>query len=49
AAGDRRFAPDNLLLDSRNANFIAIVDKASGKVVWRLGPNLPPIDPKSAR
>ncbi|HEJ9865124.1 TPA: aryl-sulfate sulfotransferase [Pseudomonas aeruginosa] len=49
AAGDRRFAPENLLLDSRNANFIAIVDKASGKVVWRLGPNLPPIDPKSAR
>ncbi|WP_263263310.1 aryl-sulfate sulfotransferase [Pseudomonas sp. RIT-PI-S] len=40
-AGDTRFAPDNLLLDSRNANFIAIIDKHSGKVVWRLGPNLP--------
>ncbi len=36
-AGDKRFNPDNLLLDSRNANFIAIIDKHSGKVVWRLG------------
>ncbi|SFC55875.1 Arylsulfotransferase (ASST) [Pseudomonas citronellolis] len=49
AAGDKRFAPDNLLFDSRNANFIAIIDKASGKVVWRLGPNLPPIDPRNAQ
>lgn len=49
AAGDQRFAPDNLLFDSRNANFIAIIDKASGKVVWRLGPNLPPIDPRNAQ
>lgn len=49
AAGDKRFAPDNLLFDSRNANFIAIIDKASGKVAWRLGPNLPPIDPRNAQ
>ncbi|KTC39313.1 ArsR family transcriptional regulator [Pseudomonas sp. ABAC61] len=47
-AGDKRFAPDNLLIDSRNANFIAILDKHSGKVVWRLGPNLLPINPKTA-
>ncbi|WP_095170645.1 aryl-sulfate sulfotransferase [Pseudomonas sp. Irchel 3H3] len=47
-AGDKRFAPDNLLIDSRNANFIAIIDKNSGKVVWHLGPNLPPINPKTA-
>jgi len=39
--GDRRFAPDNLLLDSRNANFIVIIDRHSGKVVWRLGPDYP--------
>lgn len=38
-AGDKRFAPDNIIIDSRNANFIAIIDQASGKVVWRLGPN----------
>ncbi len=48
-AGDKRFNPDNLLLDSRNANFIAIIDKKTGKVVWRLGPNLPLINPKTAQ
>lgn len=48
-AGDKRFAPDNLLLDSRNSNFIAIIDKASGKVVWHLGPNLPALNPKTAQ
>lgn len=47
-AGDKRFAPDNLLFDSRNANFIAIIDKQSGKVVWRLGPNLPTINPRTS-
>ncbi|MBA4285300.1 MAG: ArsR family transcriptional regulator [Xanthomonadaceae bacterium] len=41
AAGDARFAPDNLLIDSRNANFIAIIDRRSGKVVWSLGPQHP--------
>ncbi len=38
-AGDRRFHPDNLIFDARNANFIAIIDRQSGKVVWRLGPH----------
>lgn len=41
-AGDTRFAPDNLILDSRNANFIAIIDRKTGKVVWTLGPNYAP-------
>jgi len=41
AAGDKRFAPDNLLFDARNANFIAIIDRKSGKIVWRLGPHYP--------
>jgi len=40
-AGDKRFAPDNLLVDSRNANFIAIIDRKTGKVVWTLGPDYP--------
>lgn len=40
-AGDQRFAPDNIMIDARKANFIAIIDKKSGKVVWRLGPNFP--------
>ncbi|MBD2330055.1 aryl-sulfate sulfotransferase [Alkalinema sp. FACHB-956] len=38
-AGDSRFAPDNLVIDSREASFIAIIDKQTGKIVWRLGPD----------
>jgi hypothetical protein len=39
AAGDTRFHPENLLFDARNANFIGIIEKKSGKVVWTLGPS----------
>jgi hypothetical protein len=39
--GDARFAPDNILIDSREANFLVILDKQTGKVVWRLGPDYP--------
>ena len=39
--GDKRFAPDNLVVDSRSANFIAIIDRKTGKVVWNLGPHYP--------
>ena len=39
-----------LLIDSREANFIAIIDKKRGNVVWRLGPDFPEPDyPASAR
>ncbi len=38
-AGDQRFHPDNLIWSSREANIIAIVDKRTGKIVWRLGPD----------
>lgn len=48
-AGDKRFDPDNLIFDSRNANFIAIIDKKSGKIVWTLGPHFPPIVEFGAR
>jgi hypothetical protein len=41
--GDQRFHPDNIIIDSREANFIAIIDKRSGKVVWNLGPDYPAI------
>ncbi|MDR1540493.1 MAG: aryl-sulfate sulfotransferase [Clostridiales bacterium] len=37
--GDERFHPDNLILDSRNANILFIVSKQTGRVVWRLGPD----------
>jgi hypothetical protein len=40
-AGDKRFDPENILVDSRNANFIAIIDRKTGKIVWTLGPNFP--------
>jgi hypothetical protein len=40
-AGDQRFNPDNILIDSREANFIVIIDKKTGKVVWSLGPDYP--------
>ncbi|WP_157098696.1 aryl-sulfate sulfotransferase [Novosphingobium rosa] len=42
-ADDKRFDPDNVLIDSRNGDFVAIIEKKSGKVVWHLGPNLPPL------
>jgi len=41
--GDQRFAPDNLIFDSREANFIAIVDRKTRKITWTLGPHFPPI------
>ena len=40
-AGDARFNPDNIVIDSREASFIAIIDKKSGNIVWRLGPDYP--------
>lgn len=43
-AGDKRFAPGNIMLDSRNANFIIIVDHTTGQVVWRIGPDYPALD-----
>jgi hypothetical protein len=48
AQGDLRFHPDNILIDSRTANWIAIIARhdhpdgvtwKSGDVVWRVGPH----------
>ncbi len=36
--GDRRFHPDNIILDSREAGLLAIIEHKSGKIVWRAGP-----------
>jgi hypothetical protein len=41
AAGDQRFHPDNIMIDSREGNFVAIIEKATGKIVWRIGPDYP--------
>ncbi len=38
-AGDQRFHPDNIIWDARNANIIAIIERQTGKLVWRLGPD----------
>lgn len=37
-AGDARFHPDNVMISAREANLLAIVERASGRIVWRLGP-----------
>lgn len=38
-AGDNRFHPDNIIWCAREANIAAIIDKRTGAIVWRLGPN----------
>jgi len=37
-AGDARFNPDNVMISSRQSNFIAIVAR-DGSIAWRLGPD----------
>jgi hypothetical protein len=36
--GDRRFAPENVVISSRSASIVAIVAR-DGKIVWQLGPD----------
>ena len=43
--GDERFAPDNIIIGSRTASFLAIISAETGEVVWRLGPDLSPGQP----
>jgi hypothetical protein len=43
AQGDKRFRPENILISSRNANLIVIIDRRTGGIVWRLGPDYPAI------
>ena len=40
-AGDTRFHPDNIMIDSREGNFVAVIEKKTGKITWRLGPDFP--------
>ncbi len=37
-AGDKRFAPENVIISSRQASFLAIIAR-DGHVVWRIGPD----------
>jgi Arylsulfotransferase (ASST) len=38
-SGDKRFAPGNILINSRNGNVAVIIDRSTGHVVWRIGPD----------
>ncbi|HVQ00824.1 MAG TPA: aryl-sulfate sulfotransferase [Candidatus Thermoplasmatota archaeon] len=42
--GDERFNPNNIMICSRQASFIAIVSRETGKIVWRYGPDFPSSD-----
>ena len=37
--GDERFNPNNIIIDSREANFMAIISKETGKFVWMVEPD----------
>jgi hypothetical protein len=37
--GDQRFHPDNIIYESRVLCIIAIIDKKTGKLVWKVGPD----------
>ena len=36
--GDKRFAPENIVISSREASFVAIIGR-DGSVVWQMGPD----------
>ncbi len=40
--GDERFNPENIIICSRLANFIAIISRATGEIVWKVGPDYSP-------
>jgi len=37
--GDERFNPENIIISSRIANFIAIISRTTGNIVWKMGPD----------
>ena len=37
--GDMRFHPDNIIISGRDTNIMAIIERQTGKIVWRLGPD----------
>ena len=39
--GYERFHPDNIMIDSREGSFIAVIEKETGNIVWQLGPDYP--------
>lgn len=45
--GDSRFHPENIIADARSANIIWIVEKATGDIVWKVGPDYSPGKPEA--
>lgn len=39
--GDEQFHPDNIMIDSREGCFMAVINKETGRIVWRMGPEYP--------
>jgi hypothetical protein len=37
--GDPRFRPGNVMLSYRHLNTVVVIDKATWRIVWRIGPN----------
>jgi hypothetical protein len=37
--GDGRFHPDNIIISGRNVNILAVIDRKTGSLSWRLGPD----------
>ncbi len=37
--GDERFNPENIMICSRIANFVAIISRQTGNIVWKVGPD----------
>lgn len=37
--GDERFHPQNIIISSRHASFIAIINHTNGDIIWRIGPH----------
>lgn len=44
--GDNRFNPENIIADSRQANIQYIIEKATGRIVWKVGPDYGPGRPE---
>ena len=38
-AGDERFHPDNIIMDSREASILFIISHKTGEIVWKVGPD----------
>ena len=37
-SGDERFDPENLIFSSRETNILAIIEKKTGNIIWKVGP-----------